>query len=211
MNRYHLCLLFTIVSVILLFCVKLSSDHILEQQTADRETETALRFAMSCTTNVLSKDYGGANDCQKISSSFFKALSLFKDNRSILNGRITPEDFYPYVPILLYIEDRYYHIGYFNGTEYVWDSEKSYTENHNTLPEISSDELLSLLEQEVNEKLALYHTSKGLPDVDCILPDYLSKNPKNGSVFAVLENFPTIVNGYYYSGICSSSGSITNK
>lgn len=211
MNRYHLCLLFTIVSVILLFSVKLSSDRILEQQAADRETETTLRFAIGCATNALSKEYGGANDCQKISSTFFKALSLFEDNRSILNGRISPEDFYPYVPALVYIEERYYHIGYFDGTKYIWDSEKPYTENYNMLSEISSDELLFLLEQEVNAKIALYHTNKALPDIDYTLPDYISRNPKEGTILAVLENFPTIVNGYYYSGIYDSSGSIMKK
>lgn len=207
MNRYHFGFLFSMAALVLFFTVSLRSDRITMQQKADRDTRETLRFAVSCATNVLDSDYGDADDPGQISTVFFKSLAAMEDGRSLLNGRISPEDFYPYVPVLVYLQERDYYIGYYDGSSYVWT--KCCFDENETLSTIPQNELLVLLEQEINLRLSVYHDNCHLPDKEYVLPDSAARNPKSGTLLVVLENFPTILDGYYYSGVLDGSGAIS--
>lgn len=198
-------------AIVLFFTVSLRSGRIAEQHEADRATEDTLRFAASCATGALASDYGGADDPGKLSVMFFKSLAAMEEGRSLKNGRISPEDFYPYVPVMVYLQERSYYIGCYDGSDYYWDSGKFYTRDYGALSELAQDELLILLEQEINGKLSVYHDNRQLPDTEYILPGSAARNPKSGTLLVVLENFPTILSGYYYSGVFDGSGAIRDR
>lgn len=210
MNRYHLGFLFSMAAIALFFTVSFRSERTAMQQKADRSTREALQFAASCASGILGSDYGDADDPGQISAVFFKSLAAFEDGRSLINGRISPEDYYPYVPVLVYLRERDYAVGFYDGSAYVWDS-RPYQIGSPVLSELEPEELRILLEQEINLKLFEYHNNCHLPDEDYVLPDSAARNPKSGTLLVVLENFPTILDGYYYSGVFDGSGAITSK
>lgn len=211
MNRYHAGFLFAATALILYSAAEMRSGRITGQQEADRRTVETLRFALSCATAVASADYGEADNPRTISDVLFKSLSVMEEGRSVGNGRISPEDFYPYVPVMVCLQERYYYLGYYDGSAYRFDGRKPYTADCRSLAELPQDTILLLLEQEINGKLSVSHKNRGLPDTDYVVPDAVARNPESGTLLLVLENFPTVLDGYYYSGIFDGSGAVRGR
>ena len=211
MNRYHLGFFFSSIALVFLSLTFYRFQTIEEYQEANRRTNQLLQFAISNTTNTLKSEYDGINDYDRISNVFFESLSAMKEETSVKNGRIAAEDFYPCVPVILYTEKRYYNIGFFDGTDYIWEKEIPYDEEYHYLSECQPDELIVLMESDINEKLKIYHDNMNMPDVSYTIPNKIAMTPQEGTLFIVLENFPTIINGHYYSGIHDGNSLITMK
>jgi len=208
MNRHHLGILFSAIAILLLSSIYLRWLYITEQQQADRTTESSLNFAISSSIGKLNISYGSANDYYTLSDTFFNSIMLMQGKRDILEGRTAIEDYYPYVPVFLCLEERYYHIGSYNGTSYEW-SEAQYYPNHALLSDLDTDLALTTIENKINEMLVNYHNDRGLPDTTYILPDYFMRNISAPTILVVLENFPTTLYGHYYSGVFHGGGSLT--
>lgn len=208
MNRYHMAILFSAIALVLFTLISVRANALFTKREADNQLKDTLHFAMSSAINTLSHEYGGANDCNAMSSNFFKALSEMNSEEAIKLGRVLPEDFYPHVPVMIYLEERYYHVGYFDGKNFSWDQELSYTEDHKLLSQVSQEHVLLLIETQVSDKINAYRDSLNLPSVDYVLPDYMMRNMKEGTIVAALESFPTTIHGHYYSGMYSETASI---
>ena len=174
MNKYQLGILFTAVAIILFSLVFVRQSYVYERQESERDITKLLEFSLTCATHRLSSEYGSANDYHIISTTFFNSLSAMGNKESILSGRITPSDYYPYVPIMICLEDRYYHIGSFNGTKYEW-GEQQYYPGSKLLSESSRDEIINELEIIINTKLKQYHDMRNLPDTTYLISDYTSR------------------------------------
>lgn len=208
MNRYHLGILFSAIALILFSGIFIRHEYVSRRQTADRQTEETLQFAISCAIGSLNSEYGGNSDYHSVSDNFFKALALMREGQSVLEGRIAPEDFYPYVPVLLCMEERYYHIGIYDGASYRWSEAKYYPDNH-TKAETDEGLLLDMLERDIGSALTQYHSSRDILDTQYLLPDYIVRNlasSNTATMLSVLENFPTALYGYSYSGTYGAGG-----
>lgn len=211
MNRYHLGLFFSAIALIFLSITLYRFKTIEAHQQADRNLDELLRFAMSSTTTTLRAEYDSLNDYDRITHLFFESLAAMKDKSSVLHGRIAAEDFYPYVPVILFMEKRYYSVGSFNGTDYFWEREIPYDKEYHYLSECEPNSLLIQIETVINEKTKIYHDRMNLPDITYTLPNRIAMNPQEGTLLVVLENFPTILNGHYYSGIHDGNSVISVK